>query len=299
MSGGRNTHWCHRCRQPVCLRARDAVICPICNGGFVQTLDEVSRGRPVDFFGLDDHDDFHGRRFGTIDALSSFMRRQLEEMHDHGGRFRRSVPDHSLSRGGVPWLVFGGQFPLRRSDQRELQLLFSGGPGIGVTRGGTRDYFMGPGLEELIEQLSISGVGSSQRRGPPAASRSSINAMPTVKIKKSHLRSDSQCPVCMERFELGSEAKQMPCKHLYHSACITPWLAQHNSCPVCRYEMPTQGSSSGRSQGRRNPFSFLWRSGSSNSRRSAAAPSTSSSTSHEDNLDHHPAPAGYSGWPFN
>uniref|UniRef100_A0A7N0VEB3 RING-type E3 ubiquitin transferase n=1 Tax=Kalanchoe fedtschenkoi TaxID=63787 RepID=A0A7N0VEB3_KALFE len=269
MSSGRNTHWCHRCRQPIRLRSRDAV-CPVCNGGFVQALDEVSRSRPLDFLGFDDDDDFHGRRFGMMDALSSFMRHQFEEMHDHGGRFR-SDPDHS--RGDVPWMVFDGQFPLRRSDQRELELLFSRGPGM--TRGGTGDYFMGPGLEELIEQLSIS---SGRHRGPPPASRSSINAMPTIKIKQSHLRSDSQCPVCMEKFELGSEAKQMPCKHLYHSDCITPWLVQHNSCPICRYEMPTQGStntrrsslsssssSTSRGQWRRNPFSFLWRAISSSS----------------------------------
>ncbi|KAL5697533.1 RING-type E3 ubiquitin transferase [Ranunculus cassubicifolius] len=44
-----------------------------------------------------------------------------------------------------------------------------------------------------------------------------------------------KCMICMEEFAgEEDEARQMPCCHTYHSNCISRWLYQYNSCPLCR-----------------------------------------------------------------
>ncbi|KAE8674839.1 pumilio-like protein 2-like [Hibiscus syriacus] len=68
--------------------------------------------------------------------------------------------------------------------------------------------------------------------------------MPTVQIENSHVCSETQCAVCKEAFDLGTEAREMPCKHIYHEDCIIPWLSQRNSCPLCRRELPLDRSES-------------------------------------------------------
>ncbi|CAL9776043.1 unnamed protein product [Musa acuminata subsp. burmannicoides] len=277
MSNNRSTHWCYQCRQRVRPRERD-MLCPNCDSGFVMELDEME-DTMSHFVGMDP-DAVHEPWINMMEAISVMMRREDGRRRPHDGIMRRGNMNSGFGMefGSGPWLLFRGQIPVHAFEDHGLEVLLDGHHGVGVRRTGTADYFVGPGLDELIEQLM-----QNNRHGPPPASQSSINAMPTIKINQRHLHGDSHCPVCKERFEIGSEAREMPCKHFYHSECIIPWLEQHNSCPVCRCEMPTQGSgscsssrSSNQSPGsslrnsgrsRRSLWSYLWpfRSSSSNS----------------------------------
>jgi|UniRef100_A0A2N9FGH2 E3 ubiquitin-protein ligase RNF115/126 len=244
MSNAVYTHWCYQCSErfgPV----EGEPVCPYCNGGFVEQLSTVqdstlpnseddSTQQMPDLFELM-YTLMRQRspdpRFEIMEVVDAFMSRRVPGRNPNFDVRGRSglVPDQN-------WSVVGPRFILNRIPSSSLS---NGSPGSGPRRGDLGDYFMGNGFEELIEQLSM-----NDRRGPPPAPHSAIDAMPTIKITQAHIHNDSQCPVCKDQFELGSEARQMPCKHLYHTDCIVPWLVQHNSCPVCRLELPPQGTAS-------------------------------------------------------
>eukprot|EP00871_Galdieria_phlegrea_P002164 jgi/Galph1/2949/GphlegSOOS_G1619.1 len=71
--------------------------------------------------------------------------------------------------------------------------------------------------------------------GTPPASKKALEKLESFHFTKT----GNSCPVCAEEYQQGDEGKKLPCKHIYHSKCILPWLNQHNTCPLCRYELPT------------------------------------------------------------
>jgi hypothetical protein len=41
-----------------------------------------------------------------------------------------------------------------------------------------------------------------------------------------------ECAICLEYFQVGEMVWTIPCFHLFHKACIDPWLATKAICPV-------------------------------------------------------------------
>ena len=49
----------------------------------------------------------------------------------------------------------------------------------------------------------------------------------------------TSCPISSEVLNAGEWAARMPCGHYFGRDDLFKWLAINNTCPVCRYELPT------------------------------------------------------------
>ncbi|XP_053085051.1 E3 ubiquitin-protein ligase RNF181 [Pangasianodon hypophthalmus] len=92
------------------------------------------------------------------------------------------------------------------------------------------------GLDVDFGSLDVSEW--DQRLPPPAAKRV-VQSLPQLVISPQQADKGLKCPVCLLEFEEQETVREMPCKHLFHSSCILPWLGKTNSCPLCRLELPT------------------------------------------------------------
>ena len=85
------------------------------------------------------------------------------------------------------------------------------------------------------EVLVAGGEGLFLTSKPPAA-RSAVEALPSTVVAAGE---EEECAVCKDGVAAGERVKRMPCSHRYHEECILPWLEVRNSCPLCRFELPT------------------------------------------------------------
>ncbi|TVT99321.1 hypothetical protein EJB05_55321, partial [Eragrostis curvula] len=222
--------YCHQCDRDVSIAppaSPDAdVLCPLCGGGFVEELDDAPNPSL-------------GSGSFVFASPPSF---DLRHPSDLSAFFGPPSPSPAASPAFDPSNFLHDHFGGILSSGATIQIVIEGGgggipalaPGLSLA-----DYFMGPsGLEQLIQQLA---ENDPNRYGTPPAAKSAVAALPDVTVSADMMQVDggAQCAVCMDDFLLGASAKQLPCKHVFHKDCIIPWLDLHSSCPVCRFELPT------------------------------------------------------------
>ncbi|CAL4970890.1 unnamed protein product [Urochloa decumbens] len=78
-------------------------------------------------------------------------------------------------------------------------------------------------------------TGEAMRYLP--ASRAAVQGLQEVVLSEEE--ASHGCAVCKDGIAAGLSVLRLPCKHYFHAECIRPWLAIGNTCPVCRFELPT------------------------------------------------------------
>lgn len=81
----------------------------------------------------------------------------------------------------------------------------------------------------------------AQRAFPRLKVRSLASASPDV--GEASAAPGEVCTVCHDAFKPGDEVIELPCNHCFHEDCLLPWLQSHNTCPVCRLELPAEEAS--------------------------------------------------------
>ena len=94
-------------------------------------------------------------------------------------------------------------------------------------------------FDNIINEIMLH---DTNKYGNPPAAKNAIEKLEKCKISEKIIKEfgvENSCAVCKDEFIVGEECMLMPCNHHFHENCLLPWLKERNSCPVCRYELPT------------------------------------------------------------
>ncbi|KAG8053792.1 hypothetical protein GUJ93_ZPchr0001g29551 [Zizania palustris] len=210
------SYWCYSCHRFVrpMLHHQEGVLCPRCRSGFLEEMDAPPRR-----------------------SSAAYVRRRRNR--------RSAAADHSPFNPVIvirrsPLVLADDRLPAAATTTFDLFYDDGAGSGLRPLPETMADFLMGSGFDHLLHQLVHIEAGAVRPCQNPPASKSAVDSMPTIVISACHVDADSHCAVCKEPFDLGTEAREMPCAHIFHQDCILPWLALRSSCPVCRHQMPTE-----------------------------------------------------------
>lgn len=214
-----STYWCHRCDRFIRVQTQHIAICPDCGTGFVEGIDD-----PI---------------------LSQISPTSNPNLGATNSRFHRSTRRNGFDRPSNFNPVIALPTSPDDTTAANYQLYHDDASGLGLRPlpGSISEFLMGSGFDRVLHQLGqleISGIGIGASLDNPPASKLAVENMPVIKIDG--ILGESHCAVCKEQFQIDTQARELPCKHIYHSDCILPWLLLHSSCPVCRRKLPTDVS---------------------------------------------------------
>ena len=97
-------------------------------------------------------------------------------------------------------------------------------------------------MEASLQEPQQQQQQQGRSRGPPPASPRVMRSLPQIRVTPEDLVNENnrECCICLEVHALHEHALRLPCAHIFHPPCIVHWLQSTCTCPVCRYELPTE-----------------------------------------------------------
>lgn len=268
-------YWCHLCTQAVTPTMEPEIKCPYCDSGFVEEMQgrdfesatsdlrserALSLWAPILLGMVDDNnngsgstrrlrrpvrrepeDDFEDEDDDDDDEEDDEIEREIEDIFRRSRRrsailqLLESLRDDDRDRDRERDREREGESLILINSNNQAIILqgnFNSEDNVSESGSGLGDYFLGPGLDLLLQHLS---ENDPNRYGTPPAMKEAVEALPCTRIEVALI-----CAVCLDDFEIGTEAKELPCRHKFHGGCILPWLELHSTCPVCRYQLPAE-----------------------------------------------------------
>jgi hypothetical protein len=100
--------------------------------------------------------------------------------------------------------------------------------------------------QELLEFLRQNNA-QQEGRSKPATSKKAIKEFKRFKMSEKYTKKDGKnkiekpnCCICITDININELTLMLPCGHLFHDPCVVNWLEKNNTCPVCRFELPTE-----------------------------------------------------------
>ncbi|PCD21432.1 hypothetical protein AU210_016395 [Fusarium oxysporum f. sp. radicis-cucumerinum] len=88
-------------------------------------------------------------------------------------------------------------------------------------------------LDRLITDLM---QANPQSNVAPPATEEALKNLERKLVDKELLGSEGKadCTICIDEMKEGKMVVFLPCNHWFHEECVTLWLKEHNTCPICR-----------------------------------------------------------------
>lgn len=101
---------------------------------------------------------------------------------------------------------------------------------------------LGHGFMDHLVQAPEEGQDVLTNSSCPPASKDVIDNLACIQIAEEDLveECNRDCCICFYEHNVGDvQVARLPCGHLFHQRCIRDWLAKKCTCPICRYELPS------------------------------------------------------------